>query len=143
MAEDSNSDTSKVRIEPEKKTRASRNPLTPNSIESVDSHQSGSSDASKPAPRSTTVLTEESENSSSGGDCTGDNPFLNPDVAERYREVYERARYECRGVFDPKLTWEPAEEKRLLRRIDKRVCLWAVRARHSFYIFQNFVLFCG
>ncbi|KAJ5166991.1 uncharacterized protein N7482_005772 [Penicillium canariense] len=53
------------------------------------------------------------------------NPFLDPDVAEYWREVYEKAQYECRHVFDPKLTWSPEEEKRLVRKLDWRICLWA------------------
>lgn len=53
------------------------------------------------------------------------NPFLDPKVAEHYREVYESAQYECRHVFDPDLKWTPEEEKKLVRKLDWRVCLWA------------------
>lgn len=41
------------------------------------------------------------------------NPFLDPVVAEHYREVYEKAQYECRSAFDPEFEWEPQEEKKL------------------------------
>ncbi|KAF2234956.1 putative pantothenate transporter [Viridothelium virens] len=53
------------------------------------------------------------------------NPFADPKIAEHYREIYEQAQYECRHVFDPELEWDPAEEKRLVRKLDWHVCLWA------------------
>lgn len=55
------------------------------------------------------------------------NPFLNPEAAEYWRKVYENCQYECRHVFDPHITWSEEEEKRLVRKLDWRVCLWAVR----------------
>ncbi len=54
------------------------------------------------------------------------NPFLDPEVATHWRQVYEDAQYECRHVFDPTLTWTEEEEKRVLRKLDWRVCAWAV-----------------
>ncbi|PWY95419.1 MFS general substrate transporter [Aspergillus sclerotioniger CBS 115572] len=54
-----------------------------------------------------------------------DNPFADPEVAERYALIYEKAQYECRHVFDPTLTWSAEEEKALVRKLDWRVCLWA------------------
>ncbi len=54
------------------------------------------------------------------------NPFLDPDVAEHWATVYEKSRYECRHVFDPSFTWTEEEERTLVRRLDWRVCLWAV-----------------
>ena len=56
----------------------------------------------------------------------GDNPFSNPEVAERYRLIYEKAQYECRHYFDPELSWTAKEEAHIRSRIDRRVCLWAV-----------------
>lgn len=53
------------------------------------------------------------------------NPFLDPDVASHYRVLYEKARYECRHVFDPSLEWTPVEEKAIVRKLDWRVSLWA------------------
>ncbi|CAG8918154.1 unnamed protein product [Penicillium salamii] len=53
------------------------------------------------------------------------NPFLDPDVAEYWRTVYEKAQYECRHVFDPALTWSEEEERCLVRKLDWRICLWA------------------
>lgn len=54
------------------------------------------------------------------------NPFSNPAVAERWIEQYEQSKYECRHVFDPALTWTDEEERALVRKLDWRVCLWAV-----------------
>lgn len=53
------------------------------------------------------------------------NPFSDPKVAEFYREVYESSQYECRSAFDPELEWTPAEEKRIVRKLDYRVCAFA------------------
>ncbi|KAL2123454.1 hypothetical protein VTJ04DRAFT_3909 [Mycothermus thermophilus] len=53
------------------------------------------------------------------------NPFLDPYVADHWREVYERAKYECRHVFDPSLSWTEEEEKDLVSKIDWRICSWA------------------
>lgn len=53
------------------------------------------------------------------------NPFLDPKVAEYYREVYERNKYECRREFDPHLEWTAEEERRIVRKLDWHVCTWA------------------
>ncbi|KAL2847219.1 major facilitator superfamily domain-containing protein [Aspergillus pseudoustus] len=53
------------------------------------------------------------------------NPFVDPEVAERYAQIYENAEYECRHAFDPKLTWTREEERAIVRKIDWHVCLWA------------------
>ncbi|KAB8072768.1 major facilitator superfamily domain-containing protein [Aspergillus leporis] len=58
-------------------------------------------------------------------DPHANNPFADPEVAERYAMIYEKAQYECRHVFDPTLTWTSEEEKVLVRKLDWRVCLWA------------------
>ncbi|KAE9366618.1 MFS general substrate transporter [Stipitochalara longipes BDJ] len=59
------------------------------------------------------------------GEAFRKNPFLDPDVAEHWSIVYEKSRYECRSEFDPAFTWTEEEEKKLVRRLDWRVCLWA------------------
>ena len=56
---------------------------------------------------------------------TDSNPFLDPKVAEHYRQIYEDAKYECRHVFDPSLEWTAEEEKNVVRKLDWRVSLWA------------------
>ncbi|EFX04083.1 allantoate permease [Grosmannia clavigera kw1407] len=53
------------------------------------------------------------------------NPFSDPTVAEYWRATYEQSSYECRHVFDPLATWTPEEERRLIRKLDWHVCLWA------------------
>ncbi|CCE83302.1 Piso0_003877 [Millerozyma farinosa CBS 7064] len=53
------------------------------------------------------------------------NPFADPNVAEYYRNLYEKCEYECRSVFDPEFEWEPEEEKKLLKKLDIRVALSA------------------
>lgn len=55
------------------------------------------------------------------------NPFRDPAVAQHWRDVYEKSQYECRHVFDPSLSWSEEEERRLVRKLDWRICLWAVR----------------
>ncbi|KAK1762503.1 MFS permease [Phialemonium atrogriseum] len=56
---------------------------------------------------------------------TSKNPFKDPAVAEHWRKVYDAAKYECRFVFDPEIEWSEEEEKKLVRKLDMRVCLWA------------------
>ncbi|KAH8807977.1 major facilitator superfamily domain-containing protein [Xylogone sp. PMI_703] len=53
------------------------------------------------------------------------NVFADPEVRAYYVGVYEKAKYECRHVFDPDLTWSAEEEKKLVRKLDWHVCLWA------------------
>ncbi|KAL7619530.1 hypothetical protein AAE478_010070 [Parahypoxylon ruwenzoriense] len=53
------------------------------------------------------------------------NPFLDTDTADYWRQVYENCQYECRHAFNPKLTWSTKEEKELIRKLDWKVCLWA------------------
>lgn len=53
------------------------------------------------------------------------NPFSDPKVAEFYKDIYESCQYECRGAFDPELEWTPAEERRIVRKLDFRVCAFA------------------
>ncbi|CZR59453.1 probable permease of the major facilitator superfamily [Phialocephala subalpina] len=54
-----------------------------------------------------------------------DNPFSDPDIAAHYAALYEKSQYECRHVFDPTLAWSAEEEKKLVRKLDWHVCLWA------------------
>ena len=53
------------------------------------------------------------------------NPFSDPKIAEYYKGLYESSQYECRDAFDPELEWTSAEEKRIVRRLDARVCAFA------------------
>lgn len=46
------------------------------------------------------------------------NIFSDPEVKAHFIEVYEKAHYECRHVFDAELVWSPEEEKKLVRKLD-------------------------
>ncbi|GAB7360722.1 hypothetical protein MBLNU230_g0599t1 [Neophaeotheca triangularis] len=52
----------------------------------------------------------------------GRQTFLGEAGHERYRPVET---YEGIHRFDPQFQWEPKEEKRIVRRIDARICTWA------------------
>lgn len=51
--------------------------------------------------------------------------FSDPVVAERWRDIYKTANYENRHRFDPTFTWSAEEERRLVRKIDLRIMIWA------------------
>ncbi|KAK0619637.1 major facilitator superfamily domain-containing protein [Immersiella caudata] len=63
--------------------------------------------------------------SEESGYDTEKNPFADPDAAEHWRLVYEKSQYECRHVYDPALTWTEEEERKIVRKLDWRICLWA------------------
>lgn len=56
---------------------------------------------------------------------TSTNPFDDPKVAQHYRDLYDKAGYECRHVFDPDIEWTAAEERKIVRKIDWHVATWA------------------
>ena len=60
------------------------------------------------------------------GHIAGSSPFSDPKVAAYYVSVYEKSRYEARHVFDPDLEWTKQEERKLVRKLDWHVCVWAV-----------------
>lgn len=60
------------------------------------------------------VSTEDSDHSLST------NVFQDPEVRAYYVGVYEKAKYECRHVFDADLTWTKEEERKLVRKLDWR-----------------------
>jgi hypothetical protein len=51
--------------------------------------------------------------------------FSDPATAEAWKLKYEKAGYENRHRFDPEFEWTAEEEKKLVRKIDKRIMLWA------------------
>jgi hypothetical protein len=81
-------------------------------------------------------LTSSSEQ---GEDVIKDNPFLDPDVEQYWKNVYEQSQYECRHVFDANATWTEEEEKAIIRKLDWRVCLWAVSQVWSSFWFVFYV----
>jgi hypothetical protein len=58
--------------------------------------------------------------STKGSDSLSTNNFSDPEITAHYKAVYENARYECRHVFDPDLTWTEEEERKLIRKLDWR-----------------------
>ncbi len=58
------------------------------------------------------------------------NPFADPRAATQWKQTYDDCEYECRHVFDATLDWTEEEEKKIIRKLDWRVCLWAVRPNH-------------
>jgi hypothetical protein len=87
---------------------------------------------SGPLPRGAATFTSATSDSDEDGDAFQKNPFLDPDVAEHWSNVYEKSTYECRAEFDPAFTWTEEEEKKLVRRLDWRVCLWAVKSNAQY-----------
>ncbi|KAH7153324.1 major facilitator superfamily domain-containing protein [Dactylonectria macrodidyma] len=67
-------------------------------------------------------------NYDSGNETTSsasDHVFSDPKVADHWRQVYENAKYENRHRFDPSFSWDLEEERRLVKKIDWRITLWA------------------
>lgn len=62
---------------------------------------------------------------SAGSQATEKNPFADPDTANYYRNLYEKAGYESRKAFDPDFNWSEKEEKRLIRKLDFKCALVA------------------
>ncbi|VVT48690.1 uncharacterized protein SAPINGB_P001903 [Magnusiomyces paraingens] len=54
-----------------------------------------------------------------------DHVFRDPEVADHYRQIYDKATYEGRFHFDPDFEWTPKQETKLLWKIELRACLWA------------------
>ncbi|RYP62506.1 hypothetical protein DL771_009714 [Monosporascus sp. 5C6A] len=67
------------------------------------------------------------EDISDGGEygSSENHVFSDPVVAARWRQIYELAKYENRHRFDPSYQWTAEEELKLVRRIDRRIMVWA------------------
>lgn len=52
-----------------------------------------------------------------------DHVFKDPQIAEHWRNIYEKAEYEGRHRFDPNFTWSATEEKKLKRKVSTLVML--------------------
>lgn len=76
-------------------------------------------------PTKNATFVSATSDSDEDGSAFAKNPFLDPDVADHWTRIYEKSQYECRHVFDPNFSWTEEEERRLVRRLDWRVCLWA------------------
>jgi len=75
--------------------------------------------------RSPSESTDNLGNESDGYGSSEEHVFKDPAVADYWRGIYENARYENRHRFDPNFQWTPEEEKKLVRKIDLRIMLWA------------------
>lgn len=53
------------------------------------------------------------------------NPFLNEAFREKYANLYEESKYECRAKFDPYFKWTKQQQRKLTWKLDLRVCLMA------------------
>ncbi|KAF6843874.1 allantoate permease [Colletotrichum musicola] len=56
---------------------------------------------------------------------TEEHVFSDPSIADHWRKVYEKAEYENRHRFDPNYQWSAEAERKLVRKIDKRIMVWA------------------
>ncbi|KAF6820116.1 allantoate permease [Colletotrichum plurivorum] len=56
---------------------------------------------------------------------TEEHAFSDPSIADHWRKVYEKAEYENRHRFDPNYQWSAEAERKLVRKIDKRIMVWA------------------
>lgn len=54
-----------------------------------------------------------------------ENPFLDPFIANHYRQIYNDCNYECRGAFDPHFTWTKEEDRKVMKKVDRRAILSA------------------
>lgn len=54
---------------------------------------------------------------------TEDHVFTDPSVADYYRALYEKSKYECRHLFDPTFTWTKQEDRAVVRKNDLKVTL--------------------
>jgi hypothetical protein len=64
------------------------------------------------------VFSREGATSDHDSNNSSTNIFSDPEVAAHYVSVYDKAHYECRHVFDPKLDWTKEEEKTVIRKLD-------------------------
>ncbi|PSK38925.1 hypothetical protein C7M61_002230 [Candidozyma pseudohaemuli] len=53
------------------------------------------------------------------------NPFLDPFIANHYHQIYNDCNYECRGLFDPHFTWTKEEDRKVMKKVDRRAILSA------------------
>lgn len=57
--------------------------------------------------------------SSAGYGSSDEHIFKDPAVAQYWRGVFDKAKYENRHRFDPDFTWTAEEEKKLVRKVSR------------------------
>lgn len=75
--------------------------------------------------RTAVIVTEGTVGKGSAGAATNDTTFLRAEGEEGYIPI---DKYEGRHRWDPNFEWEPDEEKKIVRRIDYRICSWCCLA---------------
>lgn len=61
----------------------------------------------------------------SAGSKAYNHVFQDPAVAEYWQGLYEETKYESRHLIDPKLTWTPEEEKKVIWKADIHALAWS------------------
>jgi len=85
----------------------------------------GASDKEHKGPSTSSNVSQENLADGDGYGSSDEHLFKDPNVANHWRGVYEKAGYENRHKFDPDFTWTAEEEKKLVRKIDFRIMTWA------------------
>ncbi|CCG24984.1 hypothetical protein CORT_0G03060 [Candida orthopsilosis Co 90-125] len=73
----------------------------------------------------TQVASDTSIESSGESDQFKENPFLDPQVEEYYRDLYTKSGYESYSAFDPTFEWTEEEEKKVIWKLNWRVVFTA------------------
>jgi hypothetical protein len=63
------------------------------------------------------VDVRDNDSSDESASSSIEHPFADPEIADRWRKVYENAKYENRHRFDPGFTWTAQEEKKIVRKV--------------------------
>jgi hypothetical protein len=82
-------------------------------------------DSEKMGHKGSTMASSDSSANADGYGSSDNHIFKDPAVANHWRNVYQQARYENRHRFDPDFTWTAEEERKLVRKIDLRIMVWA------------------
>jgi hypothetical protein len=85
----------------------------------------GGSDKGKNGTNISSNTSRENLSEGDGYGSSDEHIFKDPTVANHWRGIYEKANYENRHRFDPEFIWTAEEEKKLVRKIDLRIMLWA------------------
>lgn len=97
----------------------------------VDSHDHVGDPKSRPESHGSSKLEDSTSGNHADDAASEQHIFSDPVVAEHWLAVYEKADYENRHRFDPTFKWTAEEERKLVRKIDRRIMVWA------------WIMFCG
>ncbi|KFA79693.1 hypothetical protein S40288_09317 [Stachybotrys chartarum IBT 40288] len=85
----------------------------------------GGKDSLQHSPIEASSNSEASSGTALGFGSTANHIFSDPSLADYWRNKYEKAHYENLHRFDPEFQWTADEEKKLIRKVDLRIMLWA------------------